>query len=169
MKMKALSLWQPHAQAIALDLKPWETRGWPTSYRGPLAIHAAKRLWTESDAWHDEARRLMRGFDFRLAYGAVVCVVELVDCVRTSELRGKITPEEEFWGDFSDGERGWGRYAFKLANVQVLAEPLVTRGHQGFFEVELDGFRAPDTLTLPLFNHPGDVDLSPGNRRERHE
>ena len=41
--MKALSLWQPHAQAIAAGLKPYETRHWPTRYRGPIAIHAAKR------------------------------------------------------------------------------------------------------------------------------
>jgi hypothetical protein len=33
--MKALSLWQPHAQAIALGLKPYETRDWSTRYRGP--------------------------------------------------------------------------------------------------------------------------------------
>jgi hypothetical protein len=46
--MRALSLWQPHAQAIALGLKPWETRDWPTRYRGPLAIHGAKRLWHET-------------------------------------------------------------------------------------------------------------------------
>jgi len=41
--VKALSLWQPHAHAIALGLKPYETRDWPTKYRGPLAVHAAKR------------------------------------------------------------------------------------------------------------------------------
>jgi len=41
--MKALSLWQPWASAIALGSKRIETRGWATSYRGPLAIHAAKR------------------------------------------------------------------------------------------------------------------------------
>ena len=36
--MKALSLYQPWATAIALGSKRIETRGWPTSYRGPLAI-----------------------------------------------------------------------------------------------------------------------------------
>ena len=78
--MRALSLWQPHAQAIALGLKPWETRDWPTRYRGPLAIHGAKRLWHETGAWHDDARRTLHrrqaelGRGFALAYGAVVCV-----------------------------------------------------------------------------------------------
>lgn len=38
--MKALSLWQPFASLVALGAKPIETRGWATSFRGPLAIHA---------------------------------------------------------------------------------------------------------------------------------
>ena len=41
--MKALSLWQPWASLVALRVKTIETRSWSTSYRGPLAIHAAKR------------------------------------------------------------------------------------------------------------------------------
>ena len=41
--MKAISIWQPWATLIALGEKRIETRGWETRYRGPLAIHAAKR------------------------------------------------------------------------------------------------------------------------------
>lgn len=40
--MKALSLWQPWASLVAIGAKTIETRSWSTSYRGPLAIHAAK-------------------------------------------------------------------------------------------------------------------------------
>ncbi len=39
--MKALSLHQPWASLIAIGAKRVETRHWTTSYRGPLAIHAA--------------------------------------------------------------------------------------------------------------------------------
>ncbi len=105
--MKALSLWQPHALAIELGLKPWKTRDWPTRYRGPLAIHAAKRLWKNQSVWDVLALVQFRKMLFpsvgdversaamallnrHLIYGAVLCVVDLVDCVRTSELRGKI-------------------------------------------------------------------------------
>lgn len=42
--MKVLTLHQPYATAIALGHKRYETRSWWTSYRGPLAIHAAKGL-----------------------------------------------------------------------------------------------------------------------------
>jgi hypothetical protein len=42
--MKAISLWQPWASAIALGWKKNETRHWSTDYRGPLLIHAAKKI-----------------------------------------------------------------------------------------------------------------------------
>ncbi len=42
--MKALTLWQPWASAVAVGAKRIETRSWSTEYRGPLAIHAAQTL-----------------------------------------------------------------------------------------------------------------------------
>jgi hypothetical protein len=148
-RMKALSLWQPHPLAITLGWKPYETRSWPTSYRGRLAIHAAQRPWNTFSDWDTEARRRfcehnkVHGW-VPWSFGAVLCTADLVDCVRTSELRGRIPEEQEFWGDFSDGEDGKGRWAFKLERVQALETPLPWRGLQGFFEVELeDGVEAP--------------------------
>ena len=41
--MKALTLHQPRASLVALGVKTIETRGWSTTYRGPLLIHAGKR------------------------------------------------------------------------------------------------------------------------------
>lgn len=140
--MKALSLWQPHALAIGLGLKPWETRGWSTGYRGPLAIHAAKRSWDDVGSWHNEARRLLQQYvathgPVPWDFGAVICTVDLIDCVPTSQLRGRIPSDHEFWGDFSDGERGDGRWAFKLTNVKMLPKAIPFRGMQGFFEVDM--------------------------------
>jgi activating signal cointegrator 1 len=140
--MKTLSLWQPHALAIGIGLKPWETRGWSTDYRGPIAIHAAKRPWSDVGPWHTEARAKLQEYVAKhgpvlWAFGAVVCTAELVSCIRTSELRGRIPAEDEFWGDFTDGEEGKGRFAFKLENVKMLAQPVYVRGMQGWFEVDL--------------------------------
>ena len=74
---------------------------------------------------------------YALDYGKVLCVVDLVDCVPTGKLRGRIGPWE-FWGDFRDkGDDGKDRYAFQLENVRlipVLKRPAVT-GRQGFFNV----------------------------------
>lgn len=39
--MKALTIWQPWASLWACGAKGFETRSWATSYRGPIAIHAA--------------------------------------------------------------------------------------------------------------------------------
>lgn len=39
--MKAITIWQPWASLIACGAKRYETRSWPTKYRGPIAIHAA--------------------------------------------------------------------------------------------------------------------------------
>lgn len=48
--MKALTLHQPWASLVAIGAKTIETRSWRTSYRGPLAMHAAKR----SPTWDDK-------------------------------------------------------------------------------------------------------------------
>ena len=141
--MRCLSLWQPHAQAIALSIKPFETRGWKTDYRGPLAIHAAKKPFRYQDYpldyYHEVDKRFKAaGFPlYALDYGKVLCVVDVVDCLPTMYLRGRIGPCE-FWGDFRDkGDDGKDRYAFKLENVRVIPahkRPKVT-GRQGFFNV----------------------------------
>jgi hypothetical protein len=155
--MKALSLWQPHATAIAIGLKRYETRGWATDYRGPLAIHAAKRPWSDVGPWHDGARRRFDRYvaahgPIAWAFGAVVAVVDLVDCVPTRLVRGSIG-EAEFWGDFADlGDDGRPRYAMRLENVRALPRAVPWRGMQGFFDVELGAHEINRTAgALPLF------------------
>jgi len=45
--MKAITLYQPWATLVALGKKKIETRSWKTDYRGPLAIHVAKKFTGE--------------------------------------------------------------------------------------------------------------------------
>jgi hypothetical protein len=141
--MKALSLWQPHASAIELGLKPYETRPWATSYRGPLVIHAAKKQFKFDESYREYYMELAHRFrekNFPMyaldgTYGRALCIVDLVDCVPTASLRGRIG-RTEFWGDFRDvGDDGKSRWAFKLENVRRLwPRPLVI-GRQRFFEI----------------------------------
>jgi hypothetical protein len=86
--MKAISLYQPWATAMALGSKQIETRGRLTHFRGQLAICAAKKRWTARDIPID-VHRWMRnnlGSDnlenilVALPYGKVVCVVTVYDC-----------------------------------------------------------------------------------------
>ncbi len=156
--MRALSLWQPHAEAIARGLKIWETRGWFDQYRGPLAIHAAKKEFRERDypwEWFSEAKKRLSlaGCPLhKLDYGKVICVADVVDCVPTAAVRALAGAEMDrgveklrgpfpgwfFWGDFRDrGDDGKLRFAFKLENVRTipaLQRPPVV-GRQGWFEV----------------------------------
>lgn len=83
--MKALTLRQPCAQLVAIGAKRIETRSWSTSYRGPLAIHAAKRPKAR-DVWFDEQALHRVGLcrdqgEATFAYGAVVATCRLVDVV----------------------------------------------------------------------------------------
>ncbi len=71
--MRGLSLWQPWASLIALLIKRIETRSWSTTYRGPLAIHAAKTL--EGIELVD-AGRMCREDDASIVAALTACGVE---------------------------------------------------------------------------------------------
>lgn len=133
--MRALSLWQPWASAMAHGLKCNETRGWSTRYRGPLAIHAAKR-WTraELDFLADvPAEFTCDGMSdiYLLPLGKIVGVCELWDCIGTDDaLNDGLTAREEFWGNY-----GVGRFAWLTRNMVRLPEPIPYCGAQGLFEI----------------------------------
>jgi hypothetical protein len=106
--MKALTLTQPYATLVAVGAKLIETRGWKTSYRGPLAIHAAKgfpgwaremcqtepflsalRLCTRTimpdvDTWDLDCEPLLDTYS--LPTSCVVAVCDLWDIYPTSEV-----------------------------------------------------------------------------------
>jgi hypothetical protein len=123
--MTALSLWQPWASYIAAGMKRFETRHWATNYRGPLAIHAAKRPLTEDERWLLEDFPLAYGHG-PLPFGAIVATCELVDCLRITGHPGD--DREHALGEWSPG-----RYAWALVNVQRLPVPIPCRGAQGLW------------------------------------
>jgi len=124
--MKALSIRQPWAWLIVNGIKNIENREWPTNYRGPLLIHASKK-WDQ------------QGYEFILkvmdvwvpskphhVYGAIIGVVDLIDCVR---------------------EHGspwfFGPHGFVLENARKFKSPIQWRGQLGIFEVP--NYVLPDT------------------------
>src|SRR5689334_12936841 len=107
--MKALSLHQPWATLMALHIKTIETRGWQTKYRGPLAIHAAKRVvaWEELSPF---LRDYIVELDAPMPLGAIVAVVELYDCLGVATLTAKypdLIQHEQAFGNFTPGRFGW--------------------------------------------------------------
>lgn len=83
--MKALTLTQPWATLVAIGAKRIETRSWSTSYRGPIAIHAAKGFPREDrqECFRSPFREALLGGQIRtvalLPRGAVVATARLVD------------------------------------------------------------------------------------------
>ena len=123
--MKALTLTQPWAQLVILGHKRFETRGWTTAYRGPLAIHAAKG-WTADD--RDYAREF--GFDPEtLVRGAVIGEVYLQGTYRTEDIVRHVGVAEERMGDF-----GPGRFAWELIAPIAYPVPQFVRGALGLWE-----------------------------------
>lgn len=73
--MTFLTVRQPWAHLIAIGRKTLETRSWATAHRGPLAIHAGRRVdLAACRRWGIDPRTLRRG--------VIECVVDLVDCRR---------------------------------------------------------------------------------------
>jgi hypothetical protein len=147
--MKALSLWQPHAMALGLGIKKYETRGWqlrPEEIGVPIVIHAAKKVFREQDyAWEFfkscRDRLSIAGAPLhQLDYGRAICICVFETCQATRFVRGRIG-DAQFWGDFRDvGDDGKERFAFKVGQVKLIpkAERPEIVGRQGFFNVPSD-------------------------------
>lgn len=125
--MKALSLTQPWATAIVIGLKTWETRSWPTNFRGDVCIHASKGF----PRWAREFAAKKGIADIPL--GAIVCVANLTACRQTDTVVTELSAAEQEWGDYTDG-----RFAFKLENIRVLKQPIIAKGSLGFWSVPWD-------------------------------
>lgn len=134
--MKALTVWQPHATLIAAGVKRIETRGWETSYREDLLIHAAKKWDKEIEAILERPtmKPLLKlpGVEHTdtLPRGAVVAVARLMDCIQmTPDYIAAQTQQERNAGVWSVGRFGW-----VLEDVRPLAVPFATLGAQGLWE-----------------------------------
>ena len=86
--MKAITIWQPWASLIACGAKVYETRSWKTDYRGPIAIHAAKKdpckmmligLEEFEIATNDVFEKENLAWCF-LPRGEIIATAELVNC-----------------------------------------------------------------------------------------
>ena len=155
--MRAISLWQPWATAIAVGAKRIETRGWSTDYRGPLAIHAARRCivdemlyygatWQWCYALAPIGKRMGDGnyLDKILPFGAIVATCLLDDCRPTDSFtqaeldaprRHPGGSEHEFWTERMMGNFDLGRFGWALTEIRALPRPIPFKGRQGFFSV----------------------------------
>ena len=158
--MKALTSTQPWATLVAIGAKKIETRSWSTPYRGPLAIHAAKRIPKEYDSlWLDEPflsvlhsagivsispSDLLAVFGGGTKYqlhadklhlGCVVATCKLARIDKIGDGYWKyITRNERAFGDYTAG-----RFAWVLEDIQSLPEPIPARGALGLWDWDEQG------------------------------
>ena len=130
--MKAISLWQPWASAMARGDKRNETRSWAISHRGDLLICSAKRRPTRDETGSENFDAAMA-----LPYGFALCVVEVFDCRGVEWVAGRpeFTQLERELGDYTPGI---GRYAWLTRNLRTFTRPFPVRGAQGLFGVPDD-------------------------------
>jgi len=133
--MKALTVRQPWAWAIAHGGKNVENRTWYTAYRGPFAIHAALKDDVDGHRDHRILRAMGEAIEdadedrFDYIYGALIAAVELVDVHSDLARSCDCGP----WAD---------PYAWHwvLADAWPLPEPIPATGRQGLW------VPAPDLL-----------------------
>lgn len=145
--MKALTILQPWASLIACGAKKIETRSWPTSYRGPIAIHAGKGeqyldLCAEEpffSAMVDEVENYNPG--------CVIAIADLVDCQKiigrvslkiADQKRVKAVLENQaivIGDEYEFGDYTPGRFALILENVRRI-EPVPAKGMQRLWNWE---------------------------------
>jgi len=149
--MKALTLTQPWATLVAIGAKRIETRSWRTDYRGPLAIHAAKGPDKTGFVVTTPCYPILKNAGLEpleLPHGFVVATCELAAVYQMP------SGLETFDGWHWDGPDGrlydyeltyqekmfglWetGRYAWLLADVKRLPEPIPARGSLGLWDWE---------------------------------
>lgn len=159
--MKAITIRQPWASLIAIGDKLYETRTWPTKYRGPIAIHAGKELdillattdhLTACGITPENAKDLPRG--------AVIAIADLVnvwhivfhpgtdvDVAKHISIGAESMSTDKHAPDFGDyfvpteKEKAFGywvpgNYAWELKNVRILPEPIPAKGRLGLWDWE---------------------------------
>ncbi len=129
--MKTLTLTQPWATLVAIEAKKIETRSWRTSYRGRIAIHAAKGFPRSARDFH----YAMVAQQFNLPIetvplGSVIATAWLAQCLPVHCIfEADLTEQEKAFGDFSEGRYGWF-----LQDIVVLPEPIPAKGALSLWE-----------------------------------
>jgi hypothetical protein len=117
--VKTLTVQQPWAWAIVAGVKRIENRSWPTSYRGPILIHAGKTRKNMRRIYGQPLFPEAPDED-SLVFGAVVGGVEIIDCVPVEEV--------------ADERFAFGPWCWLLRNPWLLAHPLPMAGKLRLFE-----------------------------------
>lgn len=146
-KGKALTLWRPWDVAVVFYGKDVENRTWPTSYRGPLAIHSGKHWDKEGETFIRKAigpfkaAHLLDHFTSCPASrgGFFIGICELYDCM--TYLQPSHNHPQFYYASpraqFANSPWAFGRFCWLLRNIQAI-KPIPMRGRQRLWNVEFD-------------------------------
>ena len=126
MQVKVITLHQPWATLIARKQKFFETRSWPTQYRGPLLIHAAKKK---------PSRALLAKFGLTLEdcpLGKSVALANLEACLKMDAALIRAQPPEEI----AAGDWQSGRFAWQLTHIRPYPN-ISLKGQQGLWDEDI--------------------------------
>jgi len=128
--MLTVTIRQPYLALIMEGIKTLEVRSRPTKHRGPLALHAAATPDLPFRVDRSDPTRTLPCEQFEcdpLPLGAVLCVVDVVDCRPMRE-----GDQEPAWvPDDFDMEGCW---VWEFANPRPV-KPLPRRGNCAFWHV----------------------------------
>lgn len=134
--MKALSVRQPWAWAVARGRKDVENRSWTTAHRGALLLHASMRVDLDACASPLILDAGWRADDPVAAIGAIIAVVDLADVCTVSARTPGAVCECGTWAEP-------GAYHWRLTTPHILPRPILALGRLGLWE-------PPDTLLADL-------------------
>lgn len=156
-----ISLWQPWASLLVGGEKRIETRGWPTKFRGRLAVHAGKRLDLDTCYEPRTSMALSRLGIHRpsaLPTGGVLGWVTIADCLKmTASCSAALFPDGSVERNYlaldrdarlTDDERAFGNYAPRRygwmtgTERRVLENPIPMRALQRIQKLPPDVARA---------------------------
>lgn len=136
--MKVLTIRQPWASLIMLGYKRFEFRSWRTNYRGGLLIHAGKGIDKEA------AKRLEKHLPKDLPFGKILGSVEIVDCIKCDDKFGKMCQKEQ--KDIYVKTTFEEMYAWELANIQMLDNPIEVKGKLGLWDYDIIENKVKETI-----------------------
>lgn len=150
--MKVITLTQPWATLVAIGAKKIETRSWNTTYRGPLAIHAAVGKYVDDyllmkvEPFYSALRNAGIESRLQIPLGGIIATCELVHVKQMDELqvfpacRG-IGYKQQYWKldakERAFGHYEVGRYMWLLSNVKKLDKPIAAKGALGLWNFDM--------------------------------
>lgn len=133
--MRALTVCQPYPTLILEGIKRVENRTWETKYRGRMYLHAGRdRSWLSLE--------MRDGVEFevtanrpveQLAFGAVVGIVTLIDCVAMEDIEAGRYDVQYPW--LRTHEHAIGPWCWIFAENPTPIGPWPWKGRQGLFDI----------------------------------